>query len=197
MHTRNVEVGRNRIIIMQNNIQLTHEEHERSKIKFPLSILANDISSPLNVGGLFRLSDALGIETLYLCGDTPTPPIKKINKTSRSTEKHVKFEYRADADALVTSLKTSGILIVSLEITTSSVAISSDDFTKTLTGKKPVCLIIGSENIGVSESLLSLSDLSVHIPMYGNNSSMNLVSATSIACFEITRIMQKAQVLTK
>jgi tRNA G18 (ribose-2'-O)-methylase SpoU len=182
---------------MQNNIQLRHEEHRRSKVTFPLSILANDISSPLNVGGLFRLSDALGIKSLYLCGDTPTPPNTKINKTSRSTEKHVTFEYQADAETLVTSFKTSGIFIVSLEITSSSVAISSHDFTKTLTGKKPVCLIIGSENTGVSESLLSLSDLSVHIPMYGNNSSMNLVSATSIACFEITRIMQKAQVVTK
>ena len=57
---------------MHDNIQLTHEEHRQSDTRFPLSIIANDINDPLNVGGLFRLSDALGIETLYLCGDTPT-----------------------------------------------------------------------------------------------------------------------------
>lgn len=174
---------------MQDNVQLTHEEHRQSDIIFPLSIIANDINNPLNVGGLFRLSDALGIETLYLCGDTPTPPNAKIKKTSRSTEKNVAFNYQPDAAALVTELKASGVLIVALEITSSSIAISSDEFAKMLDNGKPVCLIPGSENTGVSDSLLSLSDVTVHIPMYGNNSSMNIVSATSIACFEITRIL--------
>ncbi len=175
---------------MQDNVQLTHEEHQQSGFRFPLSIIANDINDPLNVGGLFRLSDALGIEMLYLCGGTPTPPNAKIKKTSRSTEKNVAYVYQSDAAALVTELKASGILIVALEITSSSIAITSDAFEKALDHGVPVCLIPGSENTGVSESLLSLADLSVHIPMYGNNSSMNIVSATSIACFEITRVMR-------
>jgi len=176
--------------MIQKNIQLTHEEHKPSYTGFPLSIIANDINDPLNVGGLFRLSDALGIETLYLCGDTPTPPNAKIKKTSRSTEKNVAFNYQADAEALVTKLKTSGVLIVALEITSSSIAISSDEFVKVVDNSKSVCLIPGSEKSGVSDALLSLSDITVHIPMYGNNSSMNIVSATSIACYEITRNMQ-------
>jgi len=174
---------------MQDNIQLTHAEHTRSNKKFPLSLIADDINDPLNVGGLFRLCDALGVEKLYLCGNTPSPANAKINKTSRSTEKYVEFEHHTDAEALVTALKESGVFIVSLEITSSSVAISSAEFVKTIQEKKPICLILGSENAGVSENLLSLSDISVHIPMFGNNSSMNLVSAASIACFEITRIM--------
>jgi len=174
---------------MQDNIQLTHAEHTRSNKKFPLSLIADDINDPLNVGGLFRLCDALGVEKLYLCGNTPSPANAKINKTSRSTEKYVDFEYHTDAEALVTALKESGVFIVSLEITSSSVAINSAEFVETIQEKKPICLILGSENAGVSENLLSLSDISVHIPMFGNNSSMNLVSAASIACFEITRIM--------
>ena len=176
--------------MIQKNIQLTHEEYQQSDTRFPLSIIVNDINDPLNVGGLFRLSDALGIETLYLCGDTPTPPNAKIKKTSRSTEKNVAFNYQADAEALVTKLKASGVLIVALEITSSSIAISSDEFAKVVDNSKPVCLIPGSEKSGVSDALLSLSDVTVHIPMHGRNSSMNIVSATSIACFEITRMLQ-------
>lgn len=177
---------------MKDNTQLTHEEHRRSGTRFPLYLIANDINDPLNVGGLFRLCDALGIEKLYLCGDTPAPPNAKIKKTSRSTEKNVAFNYHDDAEALVTALKDSGVLIVALEITSSSIAINTDRFAKRVNSKVPVCLIPGSENTGVSDGLLSLSDVTVHIPMYGNNSSMNIVSATSIACFEITRIMQNA-----
>ena len=135
---------------MKKNIQLTHEAHHGLRTKFPLSIIANDMTDPLNVGSLFRLSDALGIEKLYLCGDTPAPPNAKIKKTSRSTEKHTDFESHTDAEKLLR-------------------------------------LVLGSENTGVSESLLSLSDITTHIPMYGNNSSMNVVSAASIACYEIIR----------
>ena len=173
----------------QKNIQLTHEEHQHSDIRFPLSIIANDINDPLNVGGLFRLSDALGIESLYLCGDTPTPPNAKIKKTSRSTEKNVTYNYHSVAAALIAELKASGVLIVALEISSSSIAIGSHEFAKMIKDGRAICLIPGSENTGVNDTLLSLSDVTVHIPMYGNNSSMNIVSATSIACYEITRLM--------
>ncbi len=172
---------------MPDNVQLTHEEHVRSTKKFPLSIIADDIIDPLNVGSLFRLCDALGIEKLYLCGKTPAPPNSKINKTSRSTEKSVDYEVHANAEMLVTRLKSSGFSIISLEITSSSLPISSDEFNQAIDHTKPVCLILGSENTGISESLLSLSDITTHIPMYGNNSSMNVISAASIACFEICK----------
>lgn len=175
---------------MHKNIQLAHSDHKPSGTRFPLAIIANDIADPLNTGGLFRITDALGIEKLYLCGETPAPPNTKISRTSRSTEKYVDHEYHADAEALVKTLKAAGALAVSLEISSSSIAISSAEFETTIASGRPVCLIVGSENTGVSETLLSLSDLTVHIPMHGYNSSMNLVSAASIACFEITRMMK-------
>ncbi len=172
---------------MSENVQLTHSDHQQSNNRFPLSLIANDINSPLNVGSLFRLCDALGIEKLYLCGDTPAPPNSKINKTSRSSEKYVAYESHISAETLVTSLKQSGSTIVSLEISSSSIDINSEEFITLLKQNKPICLILGSENSGVSEKLLSLSDATIHIPMMGNNSSMNVVSAASIACFEITK----------
>jgi tRNA G18 (ribose-2'-O)-methylase SpoU len=170
-----------------DNVQLIHSDHQKSNSKFPLSLIANDISSPLNVGSLFRLCDALGVEKLYLCGDTPAPPNSKINKTSRSSEKYVTYESHRNAEKLITSLKQSGSTIVSLEISSTSIDISSPEFRTLLKQNKPICLILGSENSGVSEKLLSLSDVTIYIPMMGNNSSMNVVSAASIACFEITK----------
>jgi tRNA G18 (ribose-2'-O)-methylase SpoU len=172
---------------MQDNIQLTHNDHLRLDKKFPLSIIASDLTSPLNVGSLFRLCDALGIERLYLCGDTPAPPNSKVSKTSRSTEKYVDFEIHEHAETLVRSLQDSDSYIISLEITSSSIAIGSDKFKSLITDDKPVCLILGSENSGVNETLLALSDATIHIPMIGNNSSMNVITAASIACFEISR----------
>jgi len=174
----------------QANTQLKHDDHQSSNFKFPLNIIASNIHSPQNVGSLFRLCDALGIEKLFLCDSTPAPPNAKITKTSRSTEKHVVFERYKNATELVSTLKESGALIISLEITSSSLAITSQEFGNALDNRKPVCLILGSENAGVSEKLLALSDITVHIPMFGNNSSMNVASAASIACYEITKNMQ-------
>ncbi|PCI07659.1 MAG: RNA methyltransferase [Gammaproteobacteria bacterium] len=172
-------------ISMQENTQLTHGDHHPSNKKFPLHILANNITGPLNVGSLFRLCDALGIEKLYLCGDTATPPNVKINKTSRSTEKHVDYESGKNAEKIVLNLKEQNFIIVSLEITSKSVALNSVTFNALIQNDKSICLIVGSESSGVSEALLTLSDITVHIPMHGKNSSMNVISAASIACYTI------------
>jgi tRNA G18 (ribose-2'-O)-methylase SpoU len=172
---------------MPDNIQLSHADHKPSDKKFPLSIIANDISSPLNIGSLFRLCDALGIEKLYLCGKTPLPPNAKLNRTSRSTEKYVSYEAHADAEALLATLKMSGALIIALEITSASIAIDGAEFKQVISNDRPICMILGEEDAGVSDALLSLAEVTVHIPMYGHNSSMNVISAASIACFEIIR----------
>ena len=176
---------KNQTLTMQGNIQLSHNDHLTSEKKFPLRIIANDIVSPLNVGSLFRLCDALGIEKLYLCGNTPTPPNNRITKTARSTEKHVTSLTEENTEQVVNNLKEKSFLIVSLEITSQSIALNSVEFQRLIRKDKPVCMIIGSEKKGVNQKLLSLSDVTVHIPMFGNNSSMNVVTAASIACYAI------------
>ncbi len=173
----------------RKNTQLTHKQHKTSGKKFPLSIIASDINHPENIGSLFRLCDALGIEKLYLCGDSSAPPSNKINKTSRSTEKHVRHEAYQDTKSLIEKLKANDVVILSLEITTTSIAISSSEFIAIMNTHKDksFALILGSEKNGINDDLLTLSDATFHIPMHGNNSSMNVISAASIACFEITK----------
>jgi tRNA G18 (ribose-2'-O)-methylase SpoU len=48
-----------------------------------------------------------------------------------------------------------------------------------------MALVVGSEINGVSAEILNISNQIVHINMYGKNSSMNVVQATSIALYEI------------
>lgn len=143
------------------------------------------MNSPVNVGSLFRLCDALAIEKLYLCGSTPQPPNSKINKTSRSAEKHVAYEFHNDAAALVLELKAAATLIVALELTTSSIDLRSTEFAAAINNRKSICLILGSENTGVNKTLLSLADITVHIKMLGHNSSMNVITAAGITAYEI------------
>lgn len=137
----------------------------------------------MNVGSLFRISDALGVEKIYLSGDTPTPPNNKIRKTSRSTEKYVPYESAENPIELIEQLKQQNYQIVALEITSDSVPLQELQLKET----QKVCLVIGSENTGVSKELLTASDITTHIPMLGHNSSMNVATACGIAVYGLTK----------
>lgn len=168
------------------NVQLEHSSHKPANRKYPICFLAHNIDVPMNVGSLFRIADALGVEKVYLTGSSITPPNPKIRKTSRSTESHVSYEYAKDPISIVKALKRDGYKIISLEITTQSIAIQNLSLSK----NDKICLIVGSENSGVSQELLDFSDETVHIPMLGVNSSMNVANACSIATYAITRNLE-------
>lgn len=154
-------------------------------VKYKLCYLANDVEVPMNVGSLFRIADALGVEKIYLGGSSCVPPNPKIKKTSRATEKFVDYSYTDNPRAVVAQLKADGYRIVSLEITSTSIPI--EDF-KASPGER-ICLVLGSEDKGVCQQLLEMSDETIHIPMRGSNSSMNVASACSIATYEIARML--------
>ena len=65
-------------------MQLDHYTSKFVKKKFPIVLVANEVLRPTNVGSLFRLADAFGVEKLILGG----PPIelnRKVWNTSRAT----------------------------------------------------------------------------------------------------------------
>ena len=171
------------------NIQLDHSHHHAKAKKYPVCFLAHDIDVPMNIGSLFRIADALGIEKIYLSGSSPVPPNNKIKKTSRSTEKYVPFSYEESSLDIVKRLKSEGYTMISLEITSSSIDVRE----LSISNNEKVCLILGSENSGVCQELLYASDKTIHIPMLGQNSSMNVATACSIATFEIIDTHRRTQ----
>jgi tRNA G18 (ribose-2'-O)-methylase SpoU len=165
------------------NVQLDHASHRGGAAPLALRLLAHDMGDALNVGALFRIADALGVAHLHLSGSSPLPPEPRIRKTSRSAERHVAWSHAVDPLPGLAALKAQGWRIVSLELSTRSIplhelAVASGD---------RVCLIVGAENAGVCQALLDASDVTVHIPMRGHNSSMNVANAGAIAIYEIAR----------
>lgn len=147
---------------------------------FPIVLICDSISNSSNIGGLFRLADAFGIEKIYFIGQQ-TPLGHKMRRASRATEKLVEFEVINDASKILNSLRERNFQILSLEITEDSTDIN--DFKLK---KEKLALIIGNEAEGVSDKLLQYSDSIHHIEMYGQNSSMNVTAATAIALKTVT-----------
>ena len=165
-------------------MQLTHEENQFERKTFPITLVCDHIYFQQNIGSLFRISEAFGVENIIFLGkDIPLTP-RKINKTSRNTHKIVPYEIIPDKKQLIELLQEN-YHTIAVEITKNSIPIENLILNQPL--EKPVALIIGNEISGVSEELLSTVNQSVHINMYGQNSSMNVVQALTIGLFAITQ----------
>lgn len=163
-------------------MQLNHYTSKFSKREFPIVLLSDHVSHAANLGSLFRTADAFGIERLILGG-----PIvemnRKFTKTSRATEHSVAFEQHETLSEKIQELKAKNYTLIALEITDKSLPVSELNLEK----NSKIAFVIGGENHGVSELILEQCDAVVHIEMYGQNSSMNVVQATSIALYEFTK----------
>lgn len=163
-------------------MQLNHYNTNFIKKTFPIILVCDNVTNAPNIGSLFRVSDAFGIDKLILCGENISLG-RKLAKTSRATEKVMNYNICKSAFDVILQLKKEGHQIISLEITNNSIPIYNCNFSKDV----PLVLVIGDENFGVSENILTLSDTIMHIDMFGQNSSMNVVQAANIALYEMTK----------
>lgn len=163
-------------------MQLTHQNTNFKKQKFPIILVCDNISNAPNIGSLFRTADTFGIEKLIFCGDAVSLG-KRMSKTSRSTEKYVNYQLNQCIETVISNLKASNYMLLAIEITEASLPLRIFQI-KT---EQPIALIIGNENFGISASILKQCHTTLHINMYGNNSSMNVVQAASIALYELTK----------
>ncbi len=163
-------------------MQLTHYNTKFNEKRFPITLICDNVTNAPNIGSLFRIADAFGVEKLIFCGKNIQLG-RKTTKTSRSTEKFVNYEINKSALDVIASLKSENYQIVSLEITDTSKPIHEVKFLP----ESPIALIIGDENFGISDTILKTSNDIIHITMFGKNSSMNVVQATNVALYEITK----------
>ncbi|WP_163410389.1 TrmH family RNA methyltransferase [Flavobacterium ajazii] len=163
-------------------MQLTHEENQFERKTFPITLVCDHIYFQQNIGSLFRISEAFGVEKIIFLGkDIPLTP-RKINKTSRSTHLHVPHSVIEETTELIDYLTLNNFEIIALEITNNSKPLKE----VIIPENKKIALLIGSEISGISNELLKISNQIVHINMFGNNSSMNVAQAASICLYELT-----------
>ncbi|MGL2994643.1 TrmH family RNA methyltransferase [Flavobacterium sp. TSSA_36] len=163
-------------------MQLTHESFPFTSKGFPIYLICDAIHFQPNIGSLFRISEAFGVEKIIFIGIENQMNPRKINKTSRNTHLHVSYELNDSKEAVLAFLKDNQFEIIALEITSTSKSLHQCILPK----NKKIALVIGNEIDGISPLFLKHSNQTLHIDMFGKNSSMNVVQATGIALYEIT-----------
>ena len=157
-------------------------EKLRTLKRRPMYFILENIYDTYNIGGLFRLADALAIEKMYICGESEIPPNPKIKKASIGTYKVVPWEYKKSAIEAIDDLRSKNkIQIIAVEQAKNSVPYTKADYTS------PVALILGNETSGVIEETLKLADQIVEIPMWGINKSLNVIVSAAIVSYWIVR----------
>jgi tRNA G18 (ribose-2'-O)-methylase SpoU len=156
------------------------EDHEIVQIqRQPVYLIVDNVYDTYNIGGLFRLSDALAIEKIYLCGQTETPPNHKIKKASIGTYKIVPWEYKKTTLEAIEDLRKEvpTISIYAIEQSDSSIPYDS------IKPQIPVAFIVSNETTGASEEVLKAADTILEIPMYGINTSLNVIVSAAIVMY--------------
>lgn len=164
------------------NNQLTHNEYQHEKNKFPIKIILDNVDDGINVGSIFRLADGFGVSEICLCGSTPSVENKTFKKTSRSTQNYVEHSQYEKTIDCINKLKEEEYKIIAIEITSNSSSLQNYNFVN-----EKVAIVLGNEKHGVSEEILNVVDDTLHVDMYGNNSSFNVATVTGIVLYEIVR----------
>lgn len=163
--------------------QKQHQEVENSKHYQSIVIIAENIRTPENLGMIMRLAEAFAVKEIFFTGTFGVDLTTKVKRASRNTYQKVKFSFLEDPLQAVEEVRADQYQLLALEITKESRPIQAVDFKKI----SRLALVIGSERNGISDALLSEIPDAVHIPLYGENSSINVVTALAIALQEIVR----------
>ena len=161
--------------------QLSHNDIENEQKQFPITIVCDAIRTPENIGMCFRISESFGVEKIYFHENSPTIENRIVQKTARNTLNQIKHASYNDFDALIHQLKIAGNTIIGIEITDKSINIEDFNFKN----YEKIVLILGSERNGIED--INLMDYTISIPMYGRNSSMNVIHSLAIMLYEVTR----------
>ena len=149
--------------------------------KTPICIVLDNVRSLNNIGSVFRTADDFLIEKIYLCGITATPPHKEIHKTALGATDSVGWEYRESTMALLEELRAEGYTSLSVEQAENAIMLNNFKIEE----NKKYALIFGNEVKGVSQEVVSGSDLVLEIPQYGTKHSLNISVSVGVVVWDL------------
>jgi 23S rRNA (guanosine2251-2'-O)-methyltransferase len=168
---------------IKHNSQLGRKSVDefRSAEKFPLVVVVDNVRSMHNVGSVFRTADAFLITGIALCGYTPQPPHRDIQKTALGATETVSWKHFDTTLAAILELKREGYRIFAVEQVEKSIPLQ--EFS--LKESEKLAVIFGNEVSGIDQAVLPHCDGSLEIPQFGTKHSLNIAVAAGIVLWEL------------
>jgi tRNA (guanosine-2'-O-)-methyltransferase len=153
----------------------------RRRTEARICLLLDSVSQPFNVGSIIRTAAALGVDHIWLCGDSATPEHPSARKTALGTERYLTWEQVSQAAAAAAAAKAAGLRVIAIELAQDATPLHAAP----LDGD--VCLALGHEDRGCSSALLAAADAVAYVPQTGRVGSLNVAAAAAIALAETRR----------
>lgn len=156
-----------------------------SLVRNNIYLVLESVYDTYNIGGLFRLADALCVKGVYLTGETTVPPNHRIAKASNGTYKVTPWEYKENTIFAIEAIrkKEKKVMVVAVEQDETSINFVDIEIQKDTT----VILIVGNETYGISKETLEKADIIAEIPMWGVNKSLNVIVSGAIVGYSLIK----------
>jgi RNA methyltransferase, TrmH family len=147
--------------------------------QIPFVILAESIEKPGNLGAILRSADAAGVDCLLLCDQLVELYNPNVVRASRGTLFTVPAVETTKQEALAW-IKTNNMRILA------TMPKGDTNYTE-VEFCQPICILVGTEDEGLSDFWINNADIKARIPMMGKVNSLNVSTSTAIVLYEAVR----------
>lgn len=152
----------------------------------PFMLLLDGLTDTRNFGAIGRTADCSGVTGIIIPEKNSVSVTPDAVKTSAGGLFYVPVCREHDLVTAVKLLKNSGVKVVAAT-EKAKIDYTECDFTV------PVAIVMGSEDVGISNEVLRLCDELVAIPMLGNIGSLNVSVAAGVMMYEVIRQRKTCQ----
>ena len=146
----------------------------------PLIVICDELSDPHNLGAIIRSAECAGAHGVIIPKRRSVGLTATVAKASAGALEYMKVARVTNINGAMDELKEKGVWIFGTAAEGSIPMYEAD-----LSG--PTAIVIGSEGEGMSRLVEKNCDVTVHIPMKGNITSLNASAAASILLYEAVR----------
>ena len=145
-----------------------------------LIVICDELADPHNFGTIMRSAECAGAHGVIIPKRRSVGLTATVAKASAGAIEYMKVARVTNINTAIAELKEKGVWVFGTAAEGSIPMYKAD-----LTG--PTAIVIGNEGQGMSSLVQKNCDVTVHIPMKGQISSLNASAAASILLYEAVR----------
>ncbi len=147
-------------------------------------VILDCIDNPSNVGAIARSAVALGWDAMLLDTTSCDPLTRRALRVSMGTTFNLPYARCNDIASTMHNLASHGFAVVGMTLVHPTRQVLPMNRIN-LADSQPRALVLGSERQGLSEAALEACTILTNIPMAVGIDSLNVASATAIACYAL------------
>jgi tRNA (guanosine-2'-O-)-methyltransferase len=147
-----------------------------------LSLILDGLGTPVNVGSIARSAAAYSVDRLWLVGSTPPLASAGARKTALGSDRYLLWSHVDEVTTAIDEARNDRYRVLGIELTDDALPLHELKL-----GDADVCLVLGHEDHGLSKAALGSCDQMAYVPQLGKIGSLNVATATAIACYEVRR----------